>query len=1022
MEVTRNRKRQLTIKGLIVFILLVICPSALSLNPTLEVSQYAHASWKVREGFSNGRIRSIAQTTDGYLWLSTEFGLLRFDGVRNTPFTPPAGQHLSSNAIMGLLASRDGKLWIGTDKGLASWDGVKLTQYPELDGQFVFKLIEDHEGSIWAGGLSVPLGKLCQIRNGHTECFEDKTFGRGIVELYEDKKGQLWVEGQQGLWRWKPDPPQFFPLQREVIALNSLGEDFGGDLLLATLKGVMRFVDGKLEPYPIPGPLQFPRLNRLFRDRDGCLWLGTATAGIYHVCGDRTDVFSTADGLSGNGIQATTEDREGNVWVATLDGLDRFRDLAIPTLTTKQGLSGNSVGSVVADKDGSVWLTTFRGLNRWSNGKITTFGNTAAAESPPVSDVIQSIFQDSSGRIWGSSLSHFGYFEQDKFVVVNSVPGGVIRSISEDDKGSLWIANQDRGLFHLQGSTVLKQVQWSQFGRKDFAASMTFDPLRGGVWLGFFDGGLAHFDGDSVQAVYGAENGLGGGLVNDLHVDTDSTVWAATAGGLSRLKNGHIATLTNKNGLPCDGVHWMREDKDQTLWLHMTCGLVRITRPEIERWIREVDSRNNPNEILNVALFGVSDGVRSEVYPTGFSPLVAQSADGRLWFTTVDGVSVFDPDDLPFNSIPPPVHIEQVVADRKTYNVSPLVNTALQLPKLVRDLEIDYTGLSFAAPEKMRFRYMLEGWDRSWQEVGNRRQAFYTNLSPGTYTFRVIACNNDGVWNDEGSKLVFVIPPAFYQTYWFLAFSLLILAALIWLLYFARIRQIASIYKGRMEERLAERERIARDLHDTFLQGVQGLILKFDAAAKQIPPDQPARQAMENALDRADEVMAEGRDRVRNLRDATILLGDLPAAFTRIVNENSQDGQVTFKSVVEGRLRELNPIVLEESYAIGREALINALTHSDGNNVEAEITYSRQQFRLRIRDDGRGIEPEILKAGSRVGHYGLQGMRERADRIDAQLKLWSGADTGTEVELLVPATTAYRKIDREKSRSWFRFR
>jgi ligand-binding sensor domain-containing protein/signal transduction histidine kinase len=1018
MQVTRNRKRHLPINGLIVFILLVICPSALSLNPALEVNQYAHASWKIREGFSQGRIGSIAQTTDGYLWLSTDFDLLRFDGVTNTPFQPPPGQQLPSRTIMGLLASRDGKLWIGTNKGLASWDGVKLTQYPELDGQFVFALLEDHEGIIWAGGLSVQEGKLCQISRGRAECFQDKAFGRGIVELYEDKKRQLWIEGPQGLWRWKPGPPRFFPLKREFLSIRNLAEDSGDGLLIASVNGVSRFVDGNLEPYPIPGPVRFPRVSKIFRDRDGCLWLGTSTAGLYHVCGDRADSFSAGDGLSGQGIASISEDREGNIWVATLDGLDRFRDLAIPTLTTHHGLSSNPVLAVIADRDGTVWLTTARGMNRWSNGKITTFGRTEA-ENGPISDVVLSIFQDSRGRMWGSSLNHFGYYEHDNFVVLNTVPGGVIRSISEDRNGDLWIANQDHGLFHLHNTAVLKQVQWNQLGRKDFATSMTFDPVQGDVWLGFFDGGIAHFDGNSVQAQYGVENGLGGGLVNDLHVDADSTVWAATAGGLSRLKNGRIATLASKNGLPCDGVHWMRKDLDQTMWLHMACGLVRITRPEIERWTREVDARNNPNEILNVAVFDVSDGVRSEVYPSGYSPIVAQSSDGKLWFTTSDGVSVFDPDHLPFNSIPPPIHTEQVIADGKTYDVGSVFNSVLQLPKLVRNLQIDYTALSFAAPEKVRFRYMLEGWDRTWQEVGNRRQAFYTNLSPGTYTFRVIACNNDGVWNDKGSTLVFVIPPAFYQTYWFLAFSLLIVAALIWLLYFARIRQIASIYKGRMEERVQERERIARDLHDTFLQGVQGLILKFDAAAKQIPSDQPARRAMEDALDRADEVMAEGRDRVRNLRDATI--GDLPAAFTRVVKETSSDGKITFRAVVEGRLRDLNPIVMEESYAIGREALINALTHSEGHNVETEITYDRRQFRLRIRDDGKGIDPKILQDGGRPDHYGLPGMRERAERIDAQLKLWSGADTGTEVELLVPASTAYRKVNGDRKRSWFKF-
>src|SRR5262249_27382616 len=226
----------------------------------------------------------------------------------------------------------------------------------------------------------------------------------------------------------------------------------------------------------------------------------------------------------------------------------------------------------------------------------------------------------------------------------------------------------------------------------------------------------------------------------------------------------------------------------------------------------------------------------------------AKSADGKLWFKAADGISVIDPRHLPFNQLPPPVHIEQINADRKLYDVAADSSASLRLPALSRDLEIDYTALSFVAPEKNRFRYKLEGYDKDWQDVGNRRQAFYTNLRPGNYTFRVIACNNNGVWNETGAALSFYIKPAFYQTYWFLALCLLIVAGIVWLLHVARVRHMAAIYRGRMEGQIGERERIARDLHDTFLQSVQGLILKFDAVAKQIPPEQPARQSMENAL------------------------------------------------------------------------------------------------------------------------------------------------------------------------------
>jgi signal transduction histidine kinase len=296
--------------------------------------------------------------------------------------------------------------------------------------------------------------------------------------------------------------------------------------------------------------------------------------------------------------------------------------------------------------------------------------------------------------------------------------------------------------------------------------------------------------------------------------------------------------------------------------------------------------------------------------------------------------------------------------------------------------------------------------------------AFYTDLPPGHYRFRVVACNNSGVWNETGTFFDFSIAPAYYQTTWF---RVLIVAGVLLLLaaaYQLRVRQVAGQVRARLEERVEERERIARDLHDTLLQSVQGLILSVDAAAQQIPPDNPAHADLEKTLDRADEVVAEARDRVRNLRTSSIPTGNLPAAFQEVVEETSTGGDATFKTVVEGNVRELHPVVREEAYCIGREALINALTHSEGHHVEVEIAYDSRQFRLRVRDDGRGFDPGILEEGGRPNHWGLPGMRERAERIGAELKIWSRHQTGTEIELSVPGSTAYLK-DHPKN-SWIR--
>jgi ligand-binding sensor domain-containing protein/signal transduction histidine kinase len=1029
-ETTRRRGRVITPGVVLACVLLACCPSVFASNPSLDVGQYAHTSWKIRDGFTKGQISSIAQTPDGYLWLGTEFGLLRFDGVRNVPFQPPANQQLPSNYIWSLFAARDGTLWIGTTKGLASWKDGKLTQYPELAGQYIYGLLEDREGTLWVGGAAVPAGKLCSIQNGGVRCYgEDGSLGRGVFSLSADSKGNLWAGVEKGVWRWKPGPPQFYPLQEPDGTPMILGEGDDGALLLGMHGGIQRLVEGKTEPYPLPDTVGQFRARKLLRDRDGGLWIGTFDRGVLHIHQGKTDLFSPSDGLSGEAVYALFEDREGDVWVATINGLDRFRDFAVATCSVKQGLSNALAGAVLATEDGSVWISTYGGLNRWHNGQMTSYRERSERTMTGVRQIVgsglpdkglESIFQDARGRIWVATLrGGIGYLENERFIPIGGVPGGNILAIVEETAGNLWIANEQAGLFHLLDGGEVQQIPWAALGHKDHVSAMAADPTQGGVWLGFHLGGVAYFTDNQVRASYAVADGLSEGRVNHLRIEQDGTLWAATNGGLSRLKNGRVATLTSRNGLPCDTIHWATEDDAHAFWMYTACGLVRVARAEIDAWVAAVDRDKDAKQTIKATVFDSADGVRTLASGGHYSPQVAKSPDGRLWFIPWDGVSVVDPNHLPFNQLPPPVHIEQFIADRKTYDATSDVNGRLRLPPLIRDLQIDYTALSLVAPEKILFRYKLEGHDRDWQDVGNRRQAFYNDLPPGNYRFRVIACNNSGVWNETGTFLDFSIAPAYYQTTWFRVSCVVAFLLLLGLLYQLRLRQVARQVRGRMEERLEERERIARDLHDTLLQSVQGLILKFHAVAKQIPSDEPAHDALDRTLDHADQVLAEGRDRVRNLRATAVSLNDLPAAFKRVAEETLSGGETTFKTVVEGSVRELHPLVLEETFSIGREALFNALTHSAGRNVEVEITYDARQFRLRVRDDGRGIDSKILEEGGRPDHWGMQGMRERAQKIGAHLKIWSRPETGTEIELIIPGATAYQAAHDKSKRSWF---
>jgi signal transduction histidine kinase len=538
------------------------------------------------------------------------------------------------------------------------------------------------------------------------------------------------------------------------------------------------------------------------------------------------------------------------------------------------------------------------------------------------------------------------------------------------------------------------------------------DGAGGGVWLGFFQGGLAYLKDGQIRASYKVSDGLGQGTVNDLRLDRDGALWAATAGGLSRVKGGHVATLTSRNGLPCDAVNWVMQDDAHSFWLYMPCGLVRIDQPQLDAW--GVD----PERKVQATVFDSSDGVRGRADRGGYGPPVAKSVDGKLWFLPGYGVSIIDPHRLAFNKLPPPVHVEQITADGQTYPAS----SHLRLPPLIRDLTIDYTALSLAVPEKVRFRFKLEGQDRDWREVANIRQVQYSNLAPGSYRFRVTACNNSGVWNEQGASLDFSIAPAYWQTRWFVALCMAALMGLLWTLYRLRLRQLARQFNMTLDARVGERTRIARELHDTLLQSFHGLLLRFQTAREQLPPQAvQARQTLDQALDQAEQAITEGRGAVQELRASVVESNDLAVAIRtfgeELAAEQAGDESVVLHVVVQGTPRTLHPIQRDETYRIACEAVRNAFKHASATQIEVELCYDERQLRLRVRDDGKGIDPQFLTEEGRARHYGLRGMRERAKLMGGKLDVWSALDSGTEVELSIPAARGYAAST--TARSWF---
>jgi signal transduction histidine kinase/ligand-binding sensor domain-containing protein len=983
------------------------------LNPALDISQYAHTAWTVRDGFSAGTIFAMAQTPDGYLWLGAEFGLFRFDGIRSVPWQPPAGQHLPS-APYSLLVTRDGTLWIGTFAGLVSWSGGKLTRYAELGTQFVTSLLEDREGTVWAGTLEHQ-GRLCAIRSGSAQCYgQDGAFGTFVWSLGEDSSGTLWAGAESGLWRWKPGLPKRYATAGMRIDDLSKAED--GRLLIGMRgAGLRQLVGDQVEAHPIrsainPSALMTDRdvdSNKLLRDRDGGLWIGTHDRGLIHVHHGRTDVFKKSDGLSADIIAGLFEDREGNIWVSTSGGLDRFRELPVTTISVKQGLSSDSTQSVLAATDGSVWVGTHDGLTRWKNGQTTIFRK----ESGLPDDSVQSLYQDDGGRIWAFTGHELAYFNNGRFVAVNAVSSQEVYSITGDKAGNLWLSG-NRGLSHLREGRLVEHFPWSVLGRRQQAKVILSD--QGGLWLAFWeDGGVLYFKDGRVRASYTAADGLAKGPVAGLRLDRDGAVWAATQlSGLSRIKDDRIVTLTASNGLPCDRIHWTTEDDDRSLWLYAACGLVRITRSELHAWIAD------PKRRIETTVWDAVDGVMPVGAPSSFGPTCAKSTDGKLWFLPGEGVEVVDPRHLAFNKVPPPVRIESVKADGKKYELKP----GMRLPSNVRDVWIDYTALSLVAPERIHFKYKLEGQDSDWKEVVNDREAQYSNLAPRNYRFRVIASNNSRVWNETGATLEFSIDPAYYQTNWFRTLVVAAFFVVLWGLYRLRLHQIAREFNANLEGRVDERLRVARDLHDTLLQSFQGLMPVFQTARNLLPGQSDrAAEVLDEGLHDAADAIVEGRNAIQNLRAKPSLEPDLgsllSAAGQELVQSPEAETAPAFRVVVEGSRQALAPLLQDEIYRIGREMLRNAFRHAHAGRIEAEIRYDRGMFRLRIRDDGKGIDSSVLKEGARTGHWGLRGMHERAKKMGGSLKIWSEPGAGTEAELAVPARIAYEKFS--TSNGWW---
>lgn len=976
----------------------------LALDPTSHISQYGHSVWRVRDGYFGGAPEVIAQTTDGYIWVGTDTGLFKFDGVRFVPWKAPSGEELLSSQVDSLLSARDGSLWIGTESGLAHLINHRLILYQKNEGWAVEDIYEDRDGKIWFMRIRSDdkTHSLCQVLDADVRCYGSKdgidVFGTGPIA--QDPSGDLWVGGDTTFVRWRPGAakvyrPKALQSNEGNLGVRALLPAADGSLWIgmavrARGAGLQHMLHGTLKPFLAPN-LNGETLGveALCADRQNSLWVAT-TQGLYRIRGTEVDHYENTDGLSSNWVRGILEDREGNVWVATSRGIDMFRDLRVKSISHREGVFEGAVESVAASQDGNIWIGTYP-LQVIGPRGVSLFGPSKGLPG----NLTTSLFEDHAGRLWAGMINRLFVYEREGFREITKPDGsalGMVMSIAEDSEHNIWVesAGPPGTLVLIQGLKVRQQFPAPAM---PLARKIVAD-AQGGIWLGLTIGDLARYrDGQVNTFTFGHHPNT---RVRAIIAASDGSILGSTAFGIVGWKNGKQQILTVQNGLPCNTVNTLISDDAGNLWLNAECGLIVIPKREMQRWWE------HPETKLSLRVFDILDGVEPGWAPFNAS---ARTPDGRLWFTNSSVVQVIDPANIPENTLPPPVDISALVADRKAY----LLDSAIRLPPRTRDLEIDYTALSFVAPQKVRFRYMLEGRDAGWQEPGIRRQAFYNDLRPGAYRFHVTACNNDGVWNEDGAVLNFSILPAYYQTAWFRALCVAAFFLLLWFIYRMRVRQVARAMSTRFDERLSERTRIARDFHDTYLQTIQGSKLVADSALKQSPDFARMRGALEQLsvwLGRATE---EGRAALSSLRTSATEKNDLAAAFQRAIEECRINGSIEASFTVAGEVSEMHPIVRDEVYRIGYEAIRNACVHSQATNLRVELGYADDLI-LRVRDNGVGINPAIVDKGKQE-HFGLRGMRERARRIMAKFTINTSPGSGTEITLIVPGSIIYRTRD-----------
>ncbi len=961
-------------------------------QPTIPL---LHTRWLVRDGVPPN-VRGIAQTPDGWLWLASPSGLFRFDGVAFTPYRPPPGVNMQTNLqLLGTLP--DGRLWVAPRfGGLYLLKGQQLAYFGKDEGLpsgLVNNVALGPDGRLWVAtgkGLHMldPGGR--QWRN----VAEEMAVRASAHDVLVDRAGTVWVQTNDGNFALRVGEKRFSLIAPQIQPGSKFLQDPNGTVWMPDLglPGVRRLTPG-VTPAPLDDLLtRLHAVDSLFIDRDSNFWF-PRIGGIVRIATEggrfRTEGFTARQGLSGRDGQLGLQDREGNVWVITESGLDQFRRGRMRDIPLRRYVG--ETRPIAAAPDGQLWID-YSWLKN-IHAQPYDFGPQGSMDN-----LIWQMYRDPDGTVWYGTSGKLWKLDGLKRVNVPMPPEverlvmQPIFSIARDAEGAMWVSLGPRGTWRL------KDGAWKQHGGIGALAGYgvtTIIPGPGAqLWFGSVGNSMAILRDGQVRKI-GPAQGLDiGAVMHILPEGEGEGAWLAGDEGLAWFDGRQARRILGEGGEQFQGGTVLLRGQDGAMWINAVRGLVHIAADELKQVLAD------PGHRLRFRRYDANDGLVGAPAPLLTGSSMAQTPEGHLVISTVGGVFHFDPASSLANRLAPTVQVTGIAAGPAAYALT----DRLTLPAAVENLRIDYTALSLTLPQRVRFRYMLEGVDSEWQDPGPRRSAFYTRLDPGEYTFRVKAANDDGVWNEEGASLRFVVPPTMAQTMWFKVACALVLALMVYALHRLRLRMALRRQSRLFDTRVAERERIARDLHDTLLQSVQGLIMHFRRIALKTPSDAPTHSLMQEALAMATEVLEEGRDRVGGLRTPAAQ-ADLAALLDCHGQALAGQHPVRFSLHEEGLARRLRAPVLDEVLAIGREAVRNAFLHAEAEHIEVTLRHGEREFEMVVTDDGVGIEP-AMHAG-RAGHWGICGMRERAAELGATFDLRSAPGEGSTWRLRLAARLAY---------------